>query len=733
MDPTPPLSRDPRLNRPSLSTRLSEHGEVPHRLPAGPRQPSVSDLQNDVSCDEFIRGIADLMRLVFYENTNKSKKAEIQKKRSETEEMLRRAKALSAFPATLEGLEHTRTEGNRALVEIDDKIKNQDTQRQRLLAQLGNIWAAVANSKSSQAEDQVLQLQQSLKSANDKISSLHGDIAGLVNRNKVIDNQLSDVLKRLDAQQERINAQKKSLGGYTNSWALVNNDVDKMKKDLDPLKKGLDECAIRVKHLEEKRTQPVNGINADTRKALDEFSVQVKTLEQKAAGFAEQIGSLSSSYQRISDLPNQVNGKLNEQQQKLRQFAGSTTTNPRLAKVENDVLSINERFKELQDIWSTKDILQFAQIEEVQEKLKQTQQDHDRLDETMKETLLRTPKEPIDTKVNGLLAQVRELNDQIAQIEIVNMAIQSLEVRYNNVTTDGLAQHMLGAMRELYPTPDRILEDLTGHRQQLQMLRQKTEQLETQVKVPTVPPKDLQTIKSEQEDLRRALGDVLQRYEGVDQQQIQLMQTRLESLAENQQTNNIALQQKQIEGEEVLQEMKNERESIKDRLTSLQGDLEKLNSECAQPKPNAVSEEDMRSLEGRITALEASTTQGYDKLKSQIDRLKKTVRAQDAPSERTSQQPDSTSGIQPPPPPPRPDLIDGNLGMRIKRQYPSDDERSPAPNSPRSPNSTATSALTQSELRERKKNKKKNKKRRLEGQAQTQRQLLTQTPIEIDD
>ncbi|KAL4943864.1 hypothetical protein BDV06DRAFT_126300 [Aspergillus oleicola] len=734
MDPTSSVSRDPRLNRPSLpNTRWNEHGESPQRPTAGPRQYSAPTLQNDASRDVFISGMNELMRMVYFENTNLSKREEIQERRSETEGMLRRAKTQPAFPAVFDSIQHTRTELDRALAEIDDKIKNQDSQRQRLVSDLGNIWAAVANSKSSEVEEKVLQLQEDVKSANDKISSLHGEIASLINYNKAVDSQLNGLVKKLDAQQDMITAQQKSFGSYTNSWAIIKKDVDVLKKDLDPLRKGLDEYATRVKHLEERPVQTGNGITADTKKALDDLSVQFKSLEQRTAAFTEEIEALSSSYQRISGVPGQVNGQLNqqqqrlaEQQQKIDQLNANRATNPNLTKVEGDILSINNRFEKMREILSTKDDFQFAQMEDLGKKLNQVKQDHDNLAETMKEALLRTPKEPLDTKVNGLLTEVRDFHEQIGQIEVVSMAIQSLETRYNNVSTESLAQHMLGAMRELYPTPDKIIGDLTGHRQELISLRQKIEQLDGRPDASLVVQNDLKVIRAAYENLRFAVSEVKQRYQGIDPQQILHMQTRIDALSDKQNTTHGALQQKQTEDEGLLQKIKDEGESINSRLTSLQGDLEKLNSDFNQAKPNAANdEESLRSLETRISALEESTTQGYDKLKTQMDRLKKTMRHQEAPSERASSQPDSAPRIQPPP---IPDLLDGSLGMPIKRRYPSDDERSPVPSSPHSPNAVSA-ALAQGESRK----KKKKKKRRLEAQALTQSQALSQTPIEIDD
>ncbi|KAL4960330.1 uncharacterized protein BDV14DRAFT_147577 [Aspergillus stella-maris] len=735
MDPTSSASRDPRLNRPSLPiSRLSEHGESPHRPTAGSRQYSAPALQNDAPHNQFIRGINDLMRMVYLENTCLSKKEEIQKKRSEAEGMLRRAKAQSAFPSVLDGIQHQRTELDRALTEVDDKIKNQDSQRQRLVSELGNIWATVANPTSSQAEEKVLQLQQDVKLANEKITSLNSQIANLISHNKSVDGQLKGLRDKLDEQQSIISVQQRSFGSYTDSLTVTKNDVDELRKDLIPLKKGLDDNSSRVKHLEERPVQKRDGMNLDAQKALDDFSIRFKSLEQKSEGFAEKIESLSSPYQKLSGLLDQVDvrfkeqqEKLTNQQQKLDQLGSSGMSNSNLSKVQSDILSINNRFEMMRGILSEKDDLQFKEMETLQESFKELKQAQTHLSEMMKETVLRTPKEPLDTKINGLLTEVRGFHEQVGQIEVVNMAIQSLETRYNNVSTEGLAQHMLGAMRELYPIPDKIIGDLTGHAHELVSLRQKVDQLDTKGTMSPALQNELRLMKAAHENLRTSVVEFKQRHQGIDPQQVLSIQTRLDALAEKQSTTDGALHQKQADDDALVQKVKDENQSLHSRVKSLQGDLAKLNSEFNQAKPAAGhDEEGLHLLETRIEALEQSTTQGYDKLKAQVDRIKKTVRHQNASSERASAQPDASQS-QRAQPPPRPDLLDGSLGMRIKRRYPSDEERSPAPS--HSPNPTGSSTLAQSDARK----KKKKKKPRLESQALTQAQVLSRTPIEIDD
>ncbi|KAL4915783.1 hypothetical protein BDW62DRAFT_120423 [Aspergillus aurantiobrunneus] len=707
MDVESSVSRDPRLSnrssRPSLPAKLSQH-EVQQRPPTGPRQQSEPDAQNDASGDQFIRGISDLVQTAVFTATNKSEKERIQKKRSNTEDLLRKAKAHSGFPSTVEFFQNARSDEDKVLSSIDEKIKNHETRYQRLVEDLRTKWVASTAPRPSKTEEKVPQLQQDLRSANDKILDLHEDIARLRGRDTSVDSELKTLIEMLGIQQ-------KSFGSYTNSLSL--------------LKKDMDEQSTRLKQLDESTKRPVERITPDTKKALDNISAQYKDLEQKTTKWGEKIDLLSSSYQRISELPDQIHQSLKDQQQKLGQLENSQSTSSNL---DNAVQSLNRQFESLQEIQQAKDDMMLAEMEDLKENLRKTGESQGRLAETVKETLLRAPREPLDPKVDALFNEVQRWH---TLLEPINMALHSLESRYNNISTEPIVQHMVGAMHEMYPSVDHVWRELQVHKrsldQELPLLQKKIEQLENQEKPSVLPHDELNSIKAQQKKLSHSISTLLERYQWFSQEEFRGMQTRLESLAEKQNSTDGVFQQKQTADQEFLQEIQREHESLNSRLASLHDAFDNLNSEYTQAKPNAATDDDMRSLELRITALEKSTIQSYDKLKGQFDRFQKTVQLPDAPSESGSLQRESTPKnlIRLPP---RPDLLDGRLGMKIKRRHHSpcsDDERSPAPSdSPCSPGSTVSQTFPAGEIRKKKKEKKR-KRRRLGSDAQA--------PMNIDE
>ncbi|KAL2821753.1 hypothetical protein BDW59DRAFT_109143 [Aspergillus cavernicola] len=360
MDVGPPMSRDPRLfnrgSRPSLPSRLSQT-EVPHQPLSG-----LPDAQNKVPSDYFISGITDLVQTAVFAATSKTEREQLQKKRSTTEDLLQKAKAHSGFPSTVEFFQHTRKDEDSVLASINKKIKDYETNYKRLEADLKNTWAAHTASQVSRSEDKVPQMQHDLKLANDKISNLYGDIAGLIDRNKAADVELRNL-------QEILSAQKKGFADYTNSLGLLSRDLN------DQLKKQ-NEHSTQLQQLEAATKEPETGATSEIKTALDDVSLQYKTLEQKTAGFIEKLGSLSSSYQRISALPDQVNQTLKDQQQKLDGVVNSQAANPKL---ENVVDILNHKLEDLEEIQRTKDDLQFAEMEDIKKILNTATEEHKKL------------------------------------------------------------------------------------------------------------------------------------------------------------------------------------------------------------------------------------------------------------------------------------------------------------------------------------------------------------------
>ncbi|KAL4999264.1 hypothetical protein BDV10DRAFT_56480 [Aspergillus recurvatus] len=699
LDSSVSQSRDPR-RRPPLNTSLSQHEVTQQRPPSGPRQHSAPEVQRDASSDRFIRSIANFIETAVKTRTKEAERERLLNRTAETKDLLNKASSHAGFPSTVEFYQHTKDGEDKALQNLNSEIKSHETELQELESVLRNQWAVSTNSRTSTSDDKVRQLEQTLKSANEKISGLHGDIAELNKRNKSMEIELKNL-------QNLIGAQQKSFGTFTHSLGLLKNESDHF--------------STRLKHIEEKPSaQPVSGISHDTKKLLDDLSTQHKSLQQRTAGLGEKLGFLSSSYQRISESQDYVRRALREQQQKLDTLSNGPTTSSKLDdttihSLKEKAVSLNARMNELVEIQRTKDDFYFAEMDtlklDLYKRLSETQQTQERLKESVQETMLRVPKERLDPKVDGLFESVRRLGNDL---EPMKVALLSLESRYNNLTTEPIVQHMVRAMHEMYPSVDQIWKELTVHKQSLEQtlpsLARKIEQLETQGKTSALPQDELNSIKAQQEDLKRSIGGLVERHQWLSQEEFRKMQARLECLSGKQNNADSAFLQKQTADQETLREVERQGASLSDRLKDLSDAIGRLDEDYNRAKQT--NEGGMHSLQLRMTAIEQSAKITYENTKKELDRIKQIVQLPEQPSEVVSSNCDSPPDQ--PCPAPRPDLLhaDRSQGMRIKRRRSESDEDNSQPTSnsptPRSPvlNGSQNGALDESRRKRKKKHKK---------------------------
>ncbi|KAJ0421950.1 hypothetical protein BJY00DRAFT_102023 [Aspergillus carlsbadensis] len=759
MSQIPQNSRDPRLvNRPPLTQRLSQlsQHEAQQRIPSVPQpQQSVPETQNDTPADLFVRGISELVQAAAAAAANQSEKEKLQKKRDTTAELLRKARNHQGFPSTVEFFQNAKNEEDQVLAKIDQKIKENETNYKRLQADLKNNWAATTeSSRSPDTQETISQLERANKTAKNNILDLrddYKDLAGRIRsqddqlrdfdrslkalqdttrRNRSQDDQLRDLDRSVKGLQDTTRQQQKVLADYTSLGKDVGSLQETMRNQqkcfadytnsLGVLKNSLGSVSSRLEQLEQ-GTVPLRqgtaglgqGTAAETKKALDNLQVQVMKFEKDAAVWGEKTSFLSSSYQRISALPDQVNRTLQLQQEKLDRLVGSQTT---VAKLNVTVTKLDRQLGDLQENQSIKDDLVMAQFEELGGTLTSLktnlETNLERLTRDVEQLSARAPTEPLEPKLATLGGEVQRLHQSFLRqhegITNVGVGLQSLEMRYNNLSTDYVVQHMLGAFQEIYPQWDPAYK----------MLTRKVEQLEAQAKTSTIPANELNQLKTECTILSQQLAGVLERYEWLSQEEFRQVQTRVDALSTKQSDLDGDLSLKKTSDHALLQQVEHERELLSNRISALSGDVETLKSECAQAKTSTDNDKtDMRSLELRIGDLEKSS----QKLKEQLDAFAKPAPPRELFPENGGSTREPTPKMQAPPRPNKPDLLDTAAAVKVKRRYPStlsDDERSPAHN-PFSPDTLISPTIAHGDTR-----KKKKKKRRM---------LEAEGPIEIDD
>ncbi|KAL2798318.1 hypothetical protein BJX66DRAFT_57423 [Aspergillus keveii] len=760
MSQNPHNSRDPRLaNRPPLQQRpsqLSQH-EAQQRLPSVPQpQQSVPQNQNDTPADIFVRGISELVQAAAAAVANQSEKEKLQKKRDTTAELLRKARNHQGFPSTLEFFQNAKNEEDQVLAKIDQKIQENETNYKRLQADLKNNWAGTTNStRSPDTQEAISQLEKANKTAKNSIFDLRDDYKHLADRIMSQDDQLrdfdrslkalQDTTRRNRAQDDQLRDLDRSVKGLQDTtrqqqkvladFASVEKDVQSLKEttrsfqetarnqqksfadytnSLSALKNSLDSVSSRLEQLEQGTVplrqgtaEPGQGIATETKKALDNLHVQVMKLEKDAAVWGEKTGFLSSSYQRISALPDQVNRTLLLQQERL---VDSQTT---VAKLNATVTKLDGRLGDLQENQSIKDDLVMAQFEELGGTLTSVktnlQTNLERLSRDVEQLSARTPTEPLEPKLATLGGDVQRLHQSLLRqhegITNVGVGLQSLEMRYNNLSTDYVVQHMLGALQEMYPQWD------PTHK----MLTRKVDQLEAHARNSKIPTDELDQLKTECATLSQQLAGMAERYAWLSQEEFGQVQTRLDALSTKQSDMDGDLTSKKTGDQALLQQVEHERELLNSRISALSQDVETLKSECAEAKTSTDNDKtDMRSLELRIGALEKSS----QKIKEQLDALAKPAPPRELFPENGGSTREPTPKLQAPPRPNKPDLLDTAAALKMKRRCPStvsDDERSP-PHNPFPPDTLVSSTVAHGDRGK----KRKKKKRKTE-------------PIEIDD
>ncbi|KAL2852488.1 hypothetical protein BJY01DRAFT_91545 [Aspergillus pseudoustus] len=728
MSQNPHASRDPRLHRPPLNHRLSHH-EAPQRLPSGPLQQSAQlapEEQNDAPADIFIRGISELVQAAAATAAHQSEKEKLQKKHDTTAELLKKARSAQGFPSTVEFFQNAKNEEDQVLAKIDQKIKENEANYKRLQADLKNRWAATTNSLSADSQEDISQLQKASRSAKDKILDLRDDYGQLRERSRSQDDQLRDLGKSLKGLQDTTRKhqdvladhasldkdvkslrdttrnQQKGFADYKNHLGVFKNRLDSFFSRIEQLEKGAVPLPQGTAKLEEEMTE-------DTKKTLNDLTVQFKKLEEKLAIWGEKTGFLSSSYQRISALPDQVNRALQVQQEKLDRLDNSQAT---LTNLSATVTGLRGEMNHLKNIQSTKDDMLLAQLEQQDVALTSVKTDHDRLSGLLEQLSSRIPTDPVEPKFASLGADVQRLREEFGRqdegIRNVGVGLQSLEARYNNLSTEPIVHHMLGAFQEMYPQWDPTYK----------MLARRVEQMEVHSRATSFATEEINQLKIEHATLSQKLGGLLERYAWLSQEEFRQVQTRMDALSEKQNTMDGDLTSRRAADQMLLEEVGRERESLNSRIDLLGQSVETLKSDCAQAKTtNDIEKTDLRSLEIRIAGLEKSS----QKLKEQVDALAKPPPSRELFPENGDSTREQTPKMPAPPRSNKPDLLDTAATVKMKRRHPStvsDDERSPITRS-HSQDSLASLTVAQDDVKTK---KKKRKRRRFEVE-----------PIEIDD
>ncbi|PTU23469.1 hypothetical protein P175DRAFT_0173597 [Aspergillus ochraceoroseus IBT 24754] len=586
MDAEPSVSRDPRVSsrlQNSLSVRSNSQEQL--RSCSVP-SPHPSTGSQETTSDHFIRGISDLVQTAVFAATSRSERERLHKKRGTTDELLSKARGHSGFPSTVEFFQKAKHDEDVDLVRIEKKIKEYESNYQRLESELRARWLASA-SQPSKVKEKIPQLQQDVHLANTRISSLQSDVA-----------KLQSLEKEVDILHGTISAHQKSFASYTNSLGVQDRVLKDNSNKIEQLERDIKNNAFDT----------LETLSSECKSMADES-------KQNIAAWGEKIELLWQARHAYSTFSDKIHGNMEAYQQKLEDLSKPQTADPN-PKLASSIQALSDRLGELEKVLSIKDDLQFAEMEDIKKSLEEFKTSNEQIS-----------KSSIEGKVNTMHLHMQHMRQNIHS---VNTGLRSLESRYNSLSTEPIVKQMVAAMQEMYPSVDYLsagLEMQTRRvNQQLPPLQHKVQQLEAQVQGSIITHNELTQLQSERNDLSQSVGSLWERLntqaQWLNQEEFNTIKSNLGQLAGISNTVVDELKSKKAADEKFLQELAIERNSFQGQLSMLRDTIARLDTQLTQ-KPLG-NDKAIQSPALPIENLETSIKDHHQQLREQIQEFTET-------------------------------------------------------------------------------------------------------------
>lgn len=615
-----PSSRDPRLANGRPPARFSLANLPAPQYPNSPNPPQPA-VQNDVGCDDFIRGISGLVRATIVETQNKAEKDRLQKQRDSTERLWRRAKAHPSFPATIEFYQRARDAEDAEISRVDRALE--ESSRRQLEKELRDRFP------SSTSGDKVPELETEVNAAKNEISRL-------MEKNQSLETMLGDkvselkttfkdqsnmqgeqnreVKERLDHHQALTeNAETKSttiiadIQGLYKENSTMNSRVEQLWKSYtDSVAQNTEKTKEQQKKLDRLKLHDIESIRKDL------FDLKARVLS-----FENNHVSARQADQRV---PHEALQQLISRVQKLE---GAPSLTPRVDKLDS-------LLQELKDIHAFSDDLHFAEKEKIQRALEhqvivsdRMTNDIARLSNQLQSVHQTNPNNQEIANLGANLHQTRRT------LETVKVGMHSLETRYNSLSTETVVKNMVAAMQEMYPN----IGQLTDQTSRLKKVFEK-ELPPVLAKIDNIDERLQSHISTTRDDLSPMLAridsvkEALQSQISAAREGLSPLEARIDSVDERLRTHISAIRQDATVRLDELNRLRNDHSCLSqslaplwDRFKSL-GDLPS-NEEFSKLRAN------LDSLMGKVSQYppedESSTLGDLEVLKSKFNVLEQTM------------------------------------------------------------------------------------------------------------
>ncbi|KAF9886609.1 hypothetical protein FE257_011249 [Aspergillus nanangensis] len=568
-----PPSRDPRLNRgpPPVPTRPSSK-DSGFMMPFGNPPLPLERNQDEVSGDNLVRCITELAQAAALSTCMQAEKEKLKKSKDLMQPLLQKAQAITNFPSTTASFEHTSKLQNANLKKVESELADHHARLQQLQRTVKTTLASVISPQPSSHLVEIKRLQDEIKvtkdaseeakldasKASDEIAklaksnqSLQEQIQGLKssaeNRSREVVDRLdklsvdcqgvrNEVSKKpsqgvLDKQIHDIEGRFESLGAKIEGFHDVQEQFSRRMGDLDPL-------IMKQKGTVEKHEEIMNETNVRF----------LLTLGTQLNDFRERLQSVETGMKaKESESVLNVPGALPDPAQSPNQMANLESNRGRSNGSDPTLLHhierLDDRCNQLAEIHKHKDYELFGRMETAEKGIKEQAEAHRRSYNEISQQL----------HALGLAAPMQELwariRDMGEVLEAVRIGLQSLEGRYNSLSTERIVKNMVVAWQELYPSATQLMEQtstLRGHvEQELASVNMRLENLTrahnsqdarvSQVKDDTTEHRDeFNRLKNDHATLAQSLGPLWDQRSTLLENQTELcsLQSKYDTLLE---------------------------------------------------------------------------------------------------------------------------------------------------------------------------------------------------------
>ncbi|KAE8356617.1 hypothetical protein BDV28DRAFT_82725 [Aspergillus coremiiformis] len=502
-----PNPRDPRLNRslPPRRTSLDAASRIvagplsaPRQYLQQPANPNLSDALADGPSDQFLRGLSDLVQAAVKTASLSSEKETLEKKKSTTGGLLKKAKTQSGFPATTAFFQQTWNDEGGHLARVDGALREHRSSYIELERALKANWTSSLPSGPN-LDEKINQLKEEIEETKRDAKRSKDEAFSLKERNR----SLEDTFKRLQA---RMTMLEKSLENHATSLTKQTKDNSsrleqvssefekriesasakveesmskKLKVEVDGWQKQGTVLGAEVKSIRTSQETFLNTINEGYQTLTGSYPKvsDIKLLDGKLCDFDTRVRSLESTHLKVSDIE-LLAGRLCDFDTRVRSLESTRTAPPESENLSNldkasashlksRVQILEDILKELQGLLEMKDDLHFSEIETLKEKLVQNSKELESVNDNYNK-LSDEVKSLHEANPSTALQQVANLSRSLQNthqlVESIKVGLHSLETRYNTLTTEPLARNMVAAMHEMFPSAGQLIEQTSGLR-----------------------------------------------------------------------------------------------------------------------------------------------------------------------------------------------------------------------------------------------------------------------------